>query len=168
MNPIRLFNIYGENKGTGFAGNVCDVNTVSPTLTTMAGGNRQPLIIERWNADMKTVILKDNVSEDTSKPRELGYYTYPNSDKAHQSSKFYDKNAVSPTLDTCGGGSAQVKILNDGRIRKLTPREYWRLMGFDDTDFDKAKKVCSNTQLYKQAGNSIVVNVLENILNGLL
>lgn len=168
MNPIRLFNIYGENKGTGFADNVWDVNTVSPTLTTMAGGNRQPLIIERWNADMKTVNLKDNVSEDTSKPRALGHYNYPNSDKAHQSSTFYDKNAVSPTLDTCGGGNTQVKILNDGRIRKLTPREYWRLMGFDDTDFDKAERVCSNSQLYKQAGNSIVVNVLENILNGLL
>lgn len=46
------------------------------------------------------------------------------------------------------------------RIRKLTPREYWRLMDFDDEDFDKASKVVSNSQLYKQAGNSIVVNVL--------
>jgi DNA (cytosine-5)-methyltransferase 1 len=41
-------------------------------------------------------------------------------------------------------------------------------MGFDDEDFNKAEKVCSNTQLYKQAGNSIVVNVLEAILNNLL
>lgn len=46
------------------------------------------------------------------------------------------------------------------RIRKLTPREYWRLMDFDDDDFDKASQVVSNTQLYKQAGNSIVVNCL--------
>ena len=46
------------------------------------------------------------------------------------------------------------------RIRKLTPRECWRLMGFSDEDFEKAEAVCSNTQLYKQAGNSIVVNVL--------
>lgn len=45
-------------------------------------------------------------------------------------------------------------------IRKLTPRECWRLMGFDDADFDKAQAVNSNTQLYKQAGNSIVVDVL--------
>ena len=49
------------------------------------------------------------------------------------------------------------------RIRKLTPKECWRLMGFDDADFEKAEKVNSNTQLYKQAGNSIVVDVLENI-----
>lgn len=47
------------------------------------------------------------------------------------------------------------------RIRKLTPRECWRLMGFTDQDFDKAQNVCSNTQLYKQAGNSIVAPVLE-------
>lgn len=53
-------------------------------------------------------------------------------------------------------------------VRKLTPREYWRLMGFDDEDFDKAKEVSSDTQLYKQAGNSIVVNVLEAVLKQLL
>lgn len=58
--------------------------------------------------------------------------------------------------------------LSDYRIRKLTPKECWRLMGFDDADFDKAEKVCSNSQLYKQAGNSIVVNVLEGILGALL
>jgi len=54
------------------------------------------------------------------------------------------------------------------RIRKLTPKECWRLMGFDDSDFEKAEKVNSNTQLYKQAGNSIVVNVLEGILKNLI
>lgn len=54
------------------------------------------------------------------------------------------------------------------RIRKVTPRECWRLMGFTDEDFDKAQKVNSNTQLYKQAGNSIVVNVLEAIFKEML
>lgn len=53
------------------------------------------------------------------------------------------------------------------RIRKLTPKECWRLMGFDDEDFEKAAKVNSNAQLYKQAGNSIVVNVLEIIFENL-
>lgn len=53
------------------------------------------------------------------------------------------------------------------RIRKLTPLSCWRLMGFDDSDFEKAEKVNSNTQLYKQAGNSIVVNVLEGILRNM-
>ena len=56
-------------------------------------------------------------------------------------------------------------VNNNGlRIRKLTPKECWRLMGFNDEDFEKAKAApMSNTQLYKQAGNSIVVNVLEKI-----
>lgn len=54
------------------------------------------------------------------------------------------------------------------RIRKLTPKECWRLMGFSDDDFERAEKVNSNTQLYKQAGNSIVVNVLEAIFKQLI
>lgn len=54
------------------------------------------------------------------------------------------------------------------RIRKLTPRECWRLMGFTDEDFDKAAAVNSNTQLYAQAGNSIVVNVLEAIFSQMI
>ena len=53
------------------------------------------------------------------------------------------------------------------RIRKLTPKECWRLMGFSDIAFEKAEKVNSNTQLYKQAGNSIVVNVLTEIFKKL-
>ena len=58
--------------------------------------------------------------------------------------------------------------LKEYKIRKLTPKEYWRLMGFDDEDYEKAAQVNSNTQLYKQAGNSIVVNVLMHIITSLL
>lgn len=54
------------------------------------------------------------------------------------------------------------------RIRKLTPKECWRLMGFSDEDYDKASKVNSETQLYEQAGNSIVVNVLMAIFKEML
>lgn len=73
-------------------------------------------------------------------------------------------HGVSKTLatgDTMG-------VIQNYRIRKLTPKECWRLMGFDDSDFEKAEKVNSNSQLYKQAGNSIVVNVLEAILGNLI
>lgn len=82
---------------------------------------------------------------------------------------------ISPTLTTncgCKTSSAAVMIanledtegrMNNLRIRKLTPKECWRLMGFDDEDFQKAEAVNSNTQLYKQAGNSIVVDVIEKI-----
>ena len=54
------------------------------------------------------------------------------------------------------------------RIRKLLPLECWRLMNFTDEDFHKAESVCSNTRLYAQAGNSIVVSVLEGIFRQLL
>lgn len=67
-----------------------------------------------------------------------------------------------------GGGNVPLVPNERMRIRKLTPKECWRLMGFDDSDFEKAEKVNSNTQLYKQAGNSIVVKVLEKILYNLL
>lgn len=59
-------------------------------------------------------------------------------------------------------------VVENLRIRKLTPKECWRLMGFSDECFDKASKVNSNTQLYKQAGNSIVVDVLVHIFRNLL
>ena len=55
-------------------------------------------------------------------------------------------------------------VLEEGfRIRKLTPKECWRLQGFPDWAFEKAEKVNSNSQLYKQAGNSVTVNVIEAI-----
>ena len=55
------------------------------------------------------------------------------------------------------------------KIRKLTPKECWRLMGFSDQDIEKAKAVgMSDTQLYKQAGNSIVVNVLMAIFSQMI
>lgn len=53
------------------------------------------------------------------------------------------------------------------RIRKITPKESWRLMGFSDSDFDKASKVATKTNLYHQAGNSIVVNVIYHILKNI-
>jgi DNA (cytosine-5)-methyltransferase 1 len=56
---------------------------------------------------------------------------------------------------------------NNLRIRKLTPKECWRLMGCTDEDFHKAEQVNSNSQLYKQAGNAIVVDVLEHIFENL-
>lgn len=77
-------------------------------------------------------------------------------------------NEIAPTQTcSCGSISSSSQVLslekNNSKIRKLTPKECWRLMGFNDEDFEKAKEVNSNSQLYKQAGNSIVVKVLEKI-----
>lgn len=87
--------------------------------------------------------------------------------------RVYSAEADSPTLVTGSGGGLKIRILDDTggklRVRYLTPLEYWRLMGFDDEDFEKAKATgLSNAQLYKQAGNSIVVNVLEAIFGEML
>lgn len=60
-------------------------------------------------------------------------------------------------------GVIHVKEVTDLRIRKLTPRECWRLQGFPDFAFDRAQQVNSDSQLYKQAGNSVTVNVIEAI-----
>lgn len=102
----------------------------------------------------------------------------------HQAGSVYNQDGLSPTLDTmqggyrqpcitvtgerksCTGGYITPKILQEQsmyRIRKLTPKECWRLMGCSDEDFYKAKQFNSDSQLYKQAGNSIVVDVLEGI-----
>lgn len=53
------------------------------------------------------------------------------------------------------------------RVRKLTSKEAWRLMGFSDEDYEKAYKVCAETYLYHHAGNSIVVDVIYNVLKSI-
>ena len=77
-------------------------------------------------------------------------------------------NGLSPNLVAGTHGYANSCIATQYRIRKLTPRECWRLMDFSDEDFEKAAQVNSNTQLYKQAGNSIVRNVLVAILGQMI
>lgn len=80
-----------------------------------------------------------------------------------------DSSTVGTLTRNCGGDLKinGIGIINNAKIRKLTPKECWRLMGFDDESFSRAEKVVSNSQLYKQAGNSIVVNVLMEILRKL-
>lgn len=84
--------------------------------------------------------------------------------------RVYAVEGLSPSLNCMEGGNRQPMIIPESeyRIRKLTPLECWRLMGFDDEDFYKAEKVNSNTQLYKQAGNSIVKQVLMAIFKEMI
>lgn len=131
-----------EIKGNDSIKRVYDENGLSPTLTTMEGGNRQPKILVN---DIKTMY-----------------------------NPYHDKviSDVAPTQTAnCGSSTSSATVLiqyNDYRIRKLTPRECYRLMGFSDEDFDKVKSVgMSDTQCYKQAGNSIVVNCLMAIFTNM-
>lgn len=74
----------------------------------------------------------------------------------HHSGK--GKNIANTLTCSCNQGT-----LEEYRIRKLTPKECWRLQGWDDESFERAASVCSNSQLYKQAGNGVTVNVIYEI-----
>ena len=84
-----------------------------------------------------------------------------------QANRIYSPDGISPTLNTGTGGRLEPKFIlsdKDGyKARKLTPRECFRLQGFPDDYFDRAKEVCSDRQLYKQAGNSVTVPVVYEI-----
>lgn len=83
--------------------------------------------------------------------------------KNPQRGRVYSENGISPTLSTMQGGGLEPKIPDGVRIRKLTPKECFRLQGFPDEYFEEAQKVNSDNQLYKQAGNSVTVNVIHEI-----
>ena len=95
--------------------------------------------------------------------------TTPNPKRENpQTGRTYDADGLAPTLNTMQGGNRQPQIIEPSfRIRKLSPLECFRLMDVTDEDFYKAQAVNSNSQLYKQAGNSIVVAVLEAILRNM-
>lgn len=95
-------------------------------------------------------------SQDICRIEQVGQISSDNS----QYGTVIGENGLCSTLQAGTHGYANSCIATQYRIRKLTPRECWRLMDFSDEDFEKAAEVNSNTQLYKQAGNSIVKNVL--------
>lgn len=212
---VRVGGLYDKEGSRHQAGSIYDPNGVCATLSTMQGGNQEPIIVASRGrgenneqqlepnftgaTNTLTSVQKDNLvaePRDISKTVRTGgrgsldrhswdIVTEPIKIKT-ANVKGYDEasdgdaidlqypdsktrrgrvgHGVSKTLMT----SDQMAVVNGYRIRKLTPLECWRLMGFDDADYAKAAQVNSNTQLYKQAGNSIVVNVLEGILGNLL
>lgn len=101
-------------------------------------------------------------NSETNKVQRLGnIYDTETKKQNCQAGRIYDKNGISPALNTMQGGNRQPFTATKYKIRKLTPLECWRLMGFEDESFYKAKALdVSNSSLYKQAGNSIVVNCL--------
>lgn len=126
---------------------VFDINGISPTLHTCQGGGTQPCI--RIKNGTKKGYLK----------------AYPGDgiDLINPNGKNRRGRVQKESIQTLICGDNRGVVTDDLRIRKLTPLEYWRLMGIDDEDFYKAQKVNSNSQLYKQAGNAIVVDVLAAI-----
>ena len=294
--PIRLGNIYGEDKGTGYAGNVWDKHSIAPTLTTMAGGNSEPMILDkepkvidaiynnreprvtdiaptlradrqglcvggdiklignympsghnagnvydpqgitptvmdnhglasavaidltennpkvtdvarclqsRYNKGYSTrsgecsgVLVKPVLTPDREEKRQNGrrmkeagepMFTLTAQDRhgvlvREATKQGYAEavegdsvNLAQPSSETRRGRvgkqiantltcSDTMGVVSNTRIRKLTPRECWRLQGFPDDYFDRAVDAgVSNSQLYKQAGNAVTVNVAEAI-----
>lgn len=259
---VRLGNIFGFSGGN-YAGNVYDKDFLAPTLNTMQGGCKQPMIVDAsairmvrteegkalrkeyesgaihhgFNEHREMELRTDGVSNTLSTVQKDNYICEktivamrgrnpdnpsdrtvgspkeqrlePNSQGiafSHNGSgtfgvietyspyvnqkyeEFFEENGyvpeyfnpynkteltdIAPALTAQGESvtksSTVLKCETQYRIRKLTPLECWRLMYFTDEDFEKAAKVNSNTQLYKQAGNSIVKNVLVAILGQMI
>ena len=144
-NEIKKFGTIQPNFNQ--SGVVYETDGISPTIRAYQGGGLEPKI---------------RVKEATSK----GYAEAEIGDSvnlSHPNSKTRRGRVGKQVANTLLTGESQGVIEPDFRIRKLTPRECWRLQGFPDWAFDKAQEVNSNSQLYKQAGNSVTVNVIAAI-----
>ena len=159
INMVGLLPIKGNEQ----VRRVYDTNGISPTLNTMQGGNRQPKIIKEIsnaNEMLNKLIENSDIPEGKS-----------GADCTLNNPQLREISNCIPARYDCGvqkykqvGTSVVEKEGINFYIRKLTPKECFRLMGFSDNNFDSVNGLVSDTQLYKQAGNSIVVDVLHYIL----
>ena len=140
---VQLGNV--NPSGNGMNGNVYDNDGISPTVTTNKG--------EGLKVAIKQATKKGYVECEIGGVADLSY-----PDSKTRRGRVQEDGKICPTLTATETGVCRIE--SDIRIRKLTPKECWRLMGFDDKSFKAAEQVNSNSQLYKQAGNSIVVDVL--------
>lgn len=186
INHPNYIKIKGYISGSKYrsTSQIYDVQGISPTLNTMQGGGREPKVAvpvltpdrveKRQNGrrfkengePMFTLTTQDRHGVLIKEANKQGYSVASVGDSVNISrpnSKTrrgrVGKNIANTLLTT----DEQGVVLSDYKIRKLTPKECWRLQGFPDELFDKAQEVNSNSQLYKQAGNSVTVNVIEEI-----
>lgn len=148
-NTIKQFGVLQPNFNQ--CGVVYETDGIAPTIRAYQGGGLEPKI---------------RVKEATKQ----GYQEAEIGDSvnlSHPNSKTRRGRVGKQIANTLLTGESQGVVEPDFRIRKLTPRECWRLQGFPDWAFDKAQEVNSNSQLYKQAGNSVTVNVISAIAQGL-
>ena len=163
--------------GNPQVGRIYSVDGISPTLNTMQGGGREPKILQIGRGfnkggvhNIAPTITKNSYQENNflsiKEATKQGYAVANIGDSinlSHPNSKTRRGRVGKNIANTLLTSDEQGVVLSDYKIRKLTPRECWRLQGFPDWAFDKAQKVNSNSQLYKQAGNSVTVNVIEEI-----
>lgn len=144
---VQLGNI--NPSGKGMNGNVFDENGLAPTLTTNKGEGNKIAI--------RQATKKGYIECELGGVADL---SYPESKTRR--GRVQENGQICPTITATETGVCRIE--SPIRIRKLTPKECFRLMGFSDENFEVAEKMVSNSQLYKQAGNSIVVDVLYYIL----
>ena len=165
---VKIGNV--NPSGNGMNGEVYQADGLAPTLTTNKGEGQKIAI--KSNTIKQFGVLQPNFNQcgvvyetDGIAPTIRAYQGGGLEPKIIQRGHGYNQGGehdIAPTLTS--NSYHENNHLSDGfRIRKLTPRECWRLQGFPDWAFDKAQKVNSNSQLYKQAGNSVTVNVIEAI-----
>lgn len=144
-NEIKKFGVLQPNFNQ--SGVVYETDGISPTIRTMQGGGLEPKI--RVREATKQGYAEASVGDSVN--------------LSHPNSKTRRGRVGEGIANTLATGDSQGVVMPNFRIRKLTPRECWRLQGFPDWAFDKAQEVNSNSQLYKQAGNSVTVNVIKEI-----
>lgn len=171
-NVVKQVGTISECKGNWNnpqVGRIYSSGGISPTLNTCSGGSHEPKIVQigKLNSSQDGVVVSENGISPThtaghgNQPKVLRVGNINPSGNG-MNGNIFSENGLAPTITTNKGEGN--KILRGIRIRKLTPKECFRLMGFADEQFKAAEKVVSNSQLYKQAGNSIVVDVLYYIL----
>ena len=166
-------------------GRIYSTDGCSPTLNTCGGGSHEPKIVQLGNVNPSGKGMNGNVFDENGLAPTLkgegnkiairqatkkGYIecelggvadlSYPESKTRR--GRVQENGQICPTITATETGVCRIE--SPIRIRKLTPKECFRLMGFSDENFEAAEKMVSNSQLYKQAGNSIVVDVLYYIL----
>ena len=161
--------------GNGMNGEVYESTGLAPTLTTNKGEGLK--IIQKAHGynqggehDIAPTLTSNSYHENNvlkiTEATSQGYTEATIGDSvnlSHPNSQTRRGRVGKQIANTLLTGESQGVVEPDFRIRKLTPRECWRLQGFPDWAFDKAQKVNSNSQLYKQAGNSVTVNVITAI-----
>lgn len=140
---------------------VYDPNGLAPTLSTMQGGGQEPKILQkpRGYNDGGSHEIAPTLSSNSWHENNLldvgGVYT--------NDSKDFNRGVLNGVSRSIKAQNHDAGVFDGMRIRKLTPRECWRLQAFPDWAFDRAAAVNSDSQLYKQAGNSVTVAVIYDI-----
>ena len=174
-NTIKQFGVLQPNFNQ--CGVVYETDGIAPTIRAYQGGGLEPKIIQRGHGynqggehEIAPTLTSNSYHENNvlkiTEATSQGYAEAEIGDSvnlSHPNSKTRRGRVGKQIANTLLTGESQGVVEPDFRIRKLTPRECWRLQGFPDWAFDKAQEVNSNSQLYKQAGNSVTVNVIAAI-----